>query len=168
MPLRPPAGGFNAWSLRSQGLRSKRAAGTACGSFCCADARRPEELDCFFEILRRAKRDLLARLNLDRLAGRGVASHTSGALRTCRMPSPAMRMRLPFFRCFVTKPIASLSISSDRFFANSCCAASAAARCLSVTVAWTALGIRVLPLLKGHTYAHYVNDSFLRSGEQRP
>src|SRR5205085_11558012 len=37
-------------------------------------------LDGFFQFLRRAERDFLARLDLDRLAGRGIAAHACGAL----------------------------------------------------------------------------------------
>src|SRR6266478_2429859 len=37
-------------------------------------------LDGFLQFLRGAKRDLLARLDLDRLAGRGIAAHARGAL----------------------------------------------------------------------------------------
>ena len=66
------------------------------------DGARPlEKLDRFLEVLRSAERDFLARLNFDRFTGCGVASIRAARLRTCRMPRPAIRMRLPFFRCFV-------------------------------------------------------------------
>src|SRR5205823_12557505 len=56
--------------------------------------------------------------------------------RTCRMPSPPMRRRLPFFRCLTMLPTMSLSIASACFFATSWLSASSAARCLRVTVGW--------------------------------
>src|SRR5947199_2608565 len=56
--------------------------------------------------------------------------------RTCRMPSPPMRKRLPFFRCLTMLPTMSLSIASACFFAISWPSASSAARCLRVTVGW--------------------------------
>jgi hypothetical protein len=43
-------------------------------------AGKVERSDCFLEILGSAKRDLLAGLDLDGLAGRRVASHAGGAM----------------------------------------------------------------------------------------
>src|ERR1700691_1503094 len=48
------------------------------GSACRAPPRKG--LDCFLECLGGAERDLLARLDLDRLAGGRVAAHAGGAL----------------------------------------------------------------------------------------
>src|SRR5437016_1526912 len=56
--------------------------------------------------------------------------------RTCRMPSPTRRRRLPFFRCLTMLPTRSLRIPSACFFAISWLSASSAARCLRVTVGW--------------------------------
>src|SRR5437016_2225162 len=56
--------------------------------------------------------------------------------RTCRMPSPTRRRRLPFFRCLTMLPTRSLRIVSACFFAISWPSASSAARCLRVTVGW--------------------------------
>src|SRR5436853_2454745 len=49
---------------------------------CSRSCGQPESSgsDGFLEFLRGAERDLLARLDLDRLAGRGVAAHAGGAL----------------------------------------------------------------------------------------
>src|SRR5260370_28319336 len=56
--------------------------------------------------------------------------------RTCRMPSPTRRRRLPFFRGLTMLPTRSLSIVSACFFAISSLSASSAARCLRGTVGW--------------------------------
>ena len=45
--------------------------------------------DRFFQFLRGAEGDLLARLDLDRLAGRGVAAHARGALAHLQDAEPA-------------------------------------------------------------------------------
>ena len=102
-----------------------------------------ERSDRFLELLGRAERDFLAGLDLDRLAGRRIASHPGGAVAhlhagetRARMPSPTMRRRLPFFRCLTMFPTMSLSIVSACFFAISWLSASSAARCLRVTVGW--------------------------------
>src|SRR5437660_12839581 len=42
--------------------------------------RARERSDCFLELLGRAERDFLAGLDLDRLAGRRIASHPGGAV----------------------------------------------------------------------------------------
>src|ERR1700746_62105 len=52
---------------------------------------------------------------------------------TCRMPRPAIRMRSPFFRCRVIKPISSCRSSCPARLDMSCSLAKLAARCLSVT-----------------------------------
>src|SRR5262249_667919 len=66
----------------------------------------------------------------------GLGPMRAARWRTARMPSPPMRMREPFLRCFTPCPTKSLSIVSACFFAISCSSASEAARCLRVTVAW--------------------------------
>src|SRR5487761_2272200 len=50
------------------------------------------------------------------------------------MPRPPMRMRSPFFRCFVTRATRSARIASACFFAISWSSASCAPRCFKVIV----------------------------------
>src|SRR5947208_866120 len=66
----------------------------------------------------------------------GLRPMRAARWRTCRMPSPTIRRRLPFFRCLTMLPTMSLSIASACFFATSWLSASSAARCLRVTVGW--------------------------------
>src|SRR6266849_11070673 len=51
--------------------------------------RARERSDCFLELLGRAERDFLACLDLDRLAGRRIASHPAGAVAHLQDADPA-------------------------------------------------------------------------------
>ena len=66
-----------AGSLSSGAIQSKTP-GLAAGCLHFAETRR--NLDGFLEFLGGAEGNLLARLDLDRLAGRGIAAHAGGAL----------------------------------------------------------------------------------------
>jgi hypothetical protein len=56
--------------------------------------------DGVFEVLGCAKSDLFAGLDFDRLARRGVPpAHPGGAFTYLKVPSPAKRMRSPFYKC---------------------------------------------------------------------
>src|SRR6266849_2105155 len=66
----------------------------------------------------------------------GLRPMRAARWRTCKMPSPTRRRRLPFFRCLTMLSTMSLSIVSACFFAISWLSASSAARCLRVTVGW--------------------------------
>src|SRR6202048_1048902 len=65
----------------------------------------------------------------------GLRPMRAARLRTCRMPSPPMRMRSPFLRCLVTRPTRSPSTASVCFFDISWDSERFAARCFRVTVA---------------------------------
>src|SRR5262245_57816677 len=64
----------------------------------------------------------------------GLRPMRAARWRTCRMPSPPIRRRLPFLRCFTMRPTMSDSIASLCFLGTSWLAAISAARCLRVTV----------------------------------
>src|ERR1043165_8948379 len=64
----------------------------------------------------------------------GLRPMRAARLRTCRMPSPPIRMRSPFFRCFTTRSTMLPRMASECFLASSCCSATFAARCFRVTV----------------------------------
>src|SRR6266568_2782483 len=64
----------------------------------------------------------------------GLRPSRAARLRTCRMPSPPMRMRSPFLRCLVTRLTRSPSTASVCFFDISWFSAKLAARCFIVTV----------------------------------
>ena len=82
--------------------------------------------------------DLLARLDLDRLAGRRVPSHPGRPLPHLEMPSPVRRILSPLLRCRVVSVTKSPSTASACFFGRSWLSDKAAARCLSVMVACAA------------------------------
>ena len=74
-------------------------------------ASRPS--DRHLQVLGGPERHLPAGLDLDRLAGRGIARPMRAArLRTCRMPRPEILMRSPFLRCLVISPTRSPSRAS--------------------------------------------------------
>ena len=95
-------------------------------------------LDRLFQFPGRPECDLLARLDLDGLAGRRIRPIRAARLRTWRMPRPVRRILSPLFRWRVVSVTKSPSTASACFFAMSWLSANAAARCLSVMVAWTA------------------------------
>src|SRR3984957_8873471 len=68
----------------------------------------------------------------------GLRPIRAARFRTWGMPRPVGRILSPFLRCRVASVTKSPSTASACFFAMSWLSASAAARCLSVTVAWAA------------------------------
>src|SRR5262249_42101501 len=78
-------------------------------------------------------------------------------LRTTRMPRPLRRMRAPFFRCLVIRPMVSSSIALALFWESSCFSASWLAR-LRVEMVSTfaaALVAMGLSLLANQRYAQF-------------
>src|SRR5262249_20574712 len=76
----------------------------------------------------------------------GLRPMRAARLRTTRMPSPPIRMRSPFLRCFAIMSMKSPRKPSVFFFAISFWAARPAARCLSVTVGCEAFAMEVPPV----------------------
>jgi hypothetical protein len=96
------------------------------------------DLHRLFQFLGNPECDLLARLDLDGLAGRRIPPILAACFRTWRMPRPVRRILSPFFRWRVVSVTKSPSTASACFFAMSWLSANAAARCLRVMVAWMA------------------------------
>src|ERR1700692_4766905 len=64
----------------------------------------------------------------------GLRPMRAARLRTCKMPSPPMRMRSPFLRCLTILPTRPPRMASACFFDSSLSSARLAARFFNVTV----------------------------------
>ena len=99
-----------------------------------AAASKAQKLNRFLEIFGGAEGDLLARLDLDRLAGRGIAAHASSALANLQNAQSGDPDPIAFLQMLATRVTRSASIVSACFFGTEWLSASLAARCLKVTV----------------------------------
>jgi hypothetical protein len=84
-------------------------------------------LDRELQFLGRAECYVLARFDLNRFAGRRITAHPSCALPNLQETQAAIRIRSPFFRCFVMRPTSPMSRASPCRFVSSYSSAKVAA-----------------------------------------